>query len=481
MSQDPAFDLVKSLTPNEKRFFRLQSGEDKNYLYVFDALDSMKEYDGDVLKKKLKNKKINVSYEKNYLGKQILKVLRNISSLDSPFLQTNSLMADVEILYSKRMLVAALQKTAEAKQIALKFDYFGLYIELLSIEKRIQILSPEPDIEKFFARLEKEQADVLAMLNNLYEYVSINSRIHAITVARGGLMRKEDVEAFESLLKGPAMSDIKNALSPSAKMLFYSIKMGYSFFSGDPETALVYNNECIKAFEEHQPLFEKNPQNYVSMVANSCIIMMNAARYSEARALLAKLAEIESRFDFKPSYTVRSDIFETVMKLEIAIATQSGTFENITALTRQVTEGLQQYKKGLSEYDNLIISYYLAIINYFDGKVSNAQKILNEIVNEKARTMAEDYYLHSKLLLSLIHFEKENYDLSVKLVKNITADFNGLVKLIKDFVSNKKHEVYTEKDKKALYKKFRQTAEEWSKNNRPLLFFPILQWIDNKL
>src|SRR6218665_1530564 len=251
MSQDPAFDLVKSLTPNEKRFFRLQAGEDKNYLYVFDALDSMKEYDGDVLKKKLKNKKINVSYEKNYLGKQILKVLRNISSLDSPFLQTNSLMADVEILYSKRMLVAALQKTAEAKQIALKFDYFGLYIELLSIEKRIQILSPEPDIEKFFARLEKEQADVLAMLNNLYEYVSINSRIHAITVARGGLMRKEDVEAFESLLKGPAMSDIKNALSPSAKMLFYSIKMGYSFFSGDPETALVYNNECIKAFEEH--------------------------------------------------------------------------------------------------------------------------------------------------------------------------------------------------------------------------------------
>ena len=481
MNQDAAFDLVKSLTPNEKRFFRLQSGEDKNYLYVFDALDVMKAYDAEVLKKKLRNRKINISYEKNYLIKQILKVLRMISSGDSPLLQANSLVADVELLYAKRLFTQALQKINEAKQLTKKFDFWGIYLELLSVQKRILILAPAPEIEKIFAQMEEEQAHALALLNNLHEYISLNSRMHAVAMAGGGLMAEKDVALFKKLTATGIMSDEKYALSANAKMLFHAIKMGVSFFSGDLEGALLSNNNCIRTVEENPPLFEKNPQNYISQVTNSCIIMMNSKRYSEARSILNKMREIEHSFEFKPSYTVRADIFENCVKMEIAIASESGTIENITALTREITLGLQEFKKGISGYDNLIITYYLAFINYFDGKVSLTQKILNDIVNEKSKKLAADYYLHCNLLLALIHFEKGNYDLAAKILKGLKQEDNKLARFITGFVNNKKNEVHSERERKAVYENFRAEAEQWLKENQPIVFFPLLKWIDTKL
>ena len=52
------FNLIKSLTKSEKRFFKLssslQSGE-KNYLKIFDAIDEQDEYDEYALKDMFKN------------------------------------------------------------------------------------------------------------------------------------------------------------------------------------------------------------------------------------------------------------------------------------------------------------------------------------------------------------------------------------------------------------------------------------------
>lgn len=48
------FDLIKSLTKSEKRFFKLHSAlqsSDKNYLRIFDAIDKQKAYDEEGLKK----------------------------------------------------------------------------------------------------------------------------------------------------------------------------------------------------------------------------------------------------------------------------------------------------------------------------------------------------------------------------------------------------------------------------------------------
>src|SRR5690606_18709603 len=47
---DPLFELVRSLTKSEKRYFKLfaqMQGKDKKYLLLFDAIDRLEEYDED--------------------------------------------------------------------------------------------------------------------------------------------------------------------------------------------------------------------------------------------------------------------------------------------------------------------------------------------------------------------------------------------------------------------------------------------------
>ena len=69
--QDDVFDLIHSLTRNEKRYFKVAAGqhavgEKKNYVVLFDAYDRLKEYDPEKLVKALKGTRIakNLSSEK---------------------------------------------------------------------------------------------------------------------------------------------------------------------------------------------------------------------------------------------------------------------------------------------------------------------------------------------------------------------------------------------------------------------------------
>ena len=71
-SSDDLYQLIKSLTNNEKRYFKLfaslQSGK-KNYLRLFEAMDKQQVYDEGKVKEPFKGEKFinHLPSEKNYL------------------------------------------------------------------------------------------------------------------------------------------------------------------------------------------------------------------------------------------------------------------------------------------------------------------------------------------------------------------------------------------------------------------------------
>lgn len=80
--QDPLYILVKSLTKNEKRFFRLHTNlfsknKKPNYWILFEILEKMPEYDHALVLKKIKTtiEVKNLSQLKHYLKEQILETL----------------------------------------------------------------------------------------------------------------------------------------------------------------------------------------------------------------------------------------------------------------------------------------------------------------------------------------------------------------------------------------------------------------------
>ncbi|MFZ1611935.1 MAG: hypothetical protein WAT52_12755, partial [Chitinophagales bacterium] len=101
---DKLHKLIKSLTPPEKRYFKLFAAkqgdaEEKYYLQLFDAVDKLKEYDEELLKKKLKGSihSKNVAYQKHYLFEMVMQSLKNFEKSKSPLLQVLDLLREEEI------------------------------------------------------------------------------------------------------------------------------------------------------------------------------------------------------------------------------------------------------------------------------------------------------------------------------------------------------------------------------------------------
>src|SRR5687768_2586199 len=102
------FELIKSMTKSEKRFFKmvssLQAG-DKNYLKIFDAVDEQTEYDEDAIKAMFGDEKFIKHFpsEKNHLYKLLLKSLRQFHADDSISGILRQEIKNIEILFKKAL------------------------------------------------------------------------------------------------------------------------------------------------------------------------------------------------------------------------------------------------------------------------------------------------------------------------------------------------------------------------------------------
>ena len=136
------YDLIKSLTKSEKRFFKLhsalQSG-DKNYLRIFDAIDKQKTYDEEGLKKQFAKETFirHLPSEKNHLYKLILKALRAYHSESSISGILKQEIKNIEILYQKALYEECNKLLHRAKRIAKENERFYYWFELLNWEKML--------------------------------------------------------------------------------------------------------------------------------------------------------------------------------------------------------------------------------------------------------------------------------------------------------------------------------------------------------
>ena len=123
---DGVFELVKSLTKNEKRFFKIFSKrhgdkDDLKYLQLFDIYDSFyvfekEKIDEEILKKQLSN----IRNIKHQLNLQVLKCLNTYHYNKSFEIETSNHLQNSQILFEKGLFNQAYKSVNQAKIIATK-------------------------------------------------------------------------------------------------------------------------------------------------------------------------------------------------------------------------------------------------------------------------------------------------------------------------------------------------------------------------
>ena len=224
------FNLIKSLSKSEKRFFKLssslQSG-DKNYLKVFDFIEKQATYDEDSLKSRFKNEVFikHLPSEKNHLYKLIMKSLRMYSSGQSIGSVLAEDLKNIEILYNKALYKECSKFVTRAKATAQKHEKFYFLYELIGWEKKLIDSAYEAgEFSMNLDALNEEEEQVIAKLRNLAEYVVLYAKVNLIFRSGGFTRNEKEKQVVDDIAQHYLISGKNTAISTNAASICYYIK-----------------------------------------------------------------------------------------------------------------------------------------------------------------------------------------------------------------------------------------------------------------
>lgn len=488
------FNLIKSLTKSEKRFFKLSSSlqtGDKNYLKIFDAIDEQNEYDEPQLKDLFKEEKFIKHFpsEKNHLYKLILKSLRSYYSDNSISSILQQEIKNIEILYRKTLYEECEKFLHRAKKLAIEHEKFYYHFELLGIEK---MLLEEAFADGKFNRslddLIEEEQMVIAKLRNLAKYHVLYSKVNLAFRSEGYSREEGSRKIIDEVSENYLIKTKNTALSKSAASIcFYTQGFCHSA-NNEKDLSFIAFQKVKKILDDNPALKQDLIKRYVRTIYNLIKIHIDRKEFRSAFKLIEELRSYD-KSDKHNSIDIQTRIFRASYIAELDIYDKLGEYQEGLKLIDIIEEKLTFYESKSTKED--LIAFYLkfSVIFIGAGEFNKSLFWINKILNDNEKVLRQDLYAYARIINLIVHLELENYDLVEYLIKSTQRFLNKkkrdfeLEKTIISYIRKLSKVTNTEKQKE-IYIEFRLRLEELFKdpNNQILLnYFDFLSWVDSKI
>ena len=227
--KDSLHKLIHSLNSTEKRNFKLhiktKAGLSER---LFDIINEQKEYNEQLIIKKLKSSSFckNLSQNKNYLKGLILKTLRN-KNLKDPTYIVNNLISEQYIFADKSLFAEQLKAIIKAKRIANKYELFALQINLLDIEMQYLV---EHNFKKsilFLDKYIKQKQKIQNKIKILHDLTISKNIIYISLKKYGTRINSEQLSLVKKEKKKYNLRSIKKLNSYTLSKTYYNILTHY--------------------------------------------------------------------------------------------------------------------------------------------------------------------------------------------------------------------------------------------------------------
>jgi len=254
------FELIKSLTKSEKRYFRIKASAQKgskNYMKLFDVIDSLSTYDEELIRKKYRKEKFvkNFTFNKNYLSGLIFKSLNSYSNKNSIDAKLSSIMGSCKILFEKALMSRYFKTVQTGKEIAEKYEMFTYLLNFLELER--QLTKKEDIPKKNMIELYDREVEVIKKMLNINEYNRIVSELFQIQ-RREGVIRDrstgEKVEKILHRLQSVNESEVKSLIAKE-RLLF--AKYLANEITGNFDEAFGHNQKRFILISKNEIVFQK--------------------------------------------------------------------------------------------------------------------------------------------------------------------------------------------------------------------------------
>jgi hypothetical protein len=494
-TKDYLFELIKSLTKSEKRYFKVHvarhsTNEMNNYSILFEHIDKIETYnEADILKHFRKESFIkNFSIAKKRLYDQIITALNAFHSNNSIDAQLYKLMQGSTVLYNKALYQQAYKLLNSAYKLAVKHERFSIQLE---IEQKLQQVIEA----KHYSSIKKEEIRELEdRTTSSFFQLELQSKLW---FAKSNLfldIQKKggaDEPTSEQLHKHHNHINTlisQQELSVSNTYLYHHTEAAYFFSIGDYTSSLYHLKKNIALLEFNLFLLESFPNYYFGTLSNAVYITEKLNLAEEADELLLKIKRFPNKLQLNLSEDLLLKMFLSTSSTEISMFTNRGEFIKALGIIPSIESELVAYDTKIPVLKQLFFYYKFAGIHMGVSDYNGALKWINKILNTSNIDNNEDIIAYTHLFNLIVHLELKNDHLLPYTIKN-THRFlktrnrlNTVEKKILQFISkfNKTISAIEEQEIWEDFHKELQPLKESTEYQKIQDYFDFEVWVASK-
>lgn len=491
---DDLIQLIKSLTRAEKRHFRLfagrnQASDDLLFLQLFDFLDRHKEYDEEMILRKLPAvKKTQLSNLKAHLYKQLLISLRLLNKTHVEEIQIREMIDYAKVLYDKGLYRPSLDMLDKTKARAMKGKYYALALEIIEFEKHIEAQYITRSIENRADELTEEAIRINKIMSDTSRLSNLALQMYALYLRVGYIRNEKDLFFTRQFFKDKLPKVNYQALDFFGKIHYCQAYIWYYHMAQDFTRSYRYASKWVELFNQEPELKILNVPLYLKGLHQLLNASFNLLHYKIYEKTLTELNDFTTEYDITQNKNIEGLYYLFQYNHTIKKHFLEGTFKEGTKLIPELVRLIDEDEYNWDDHRIMLFYYRIACLYFGSGDNANAIEYLNMIINQKNPDYRGDIQAFARILNLIAHFELGNAQLVEYQVKSVYRFLSKMEELqavhqeIFRFIRRTPHMRASEMReefinlKEKLLKLQSQTFER-----RAFLYLDIISWLESKI
>lgn len=484
-------ELIRRLSKAEKRHFKLyvnrNSAESEPFIVkLFDLLDRQKAPDDEAIVKKFPHLKGNaLSNHRTHLYEQLLSSLRLLHNGD-PKIRIKELISFAEVLHAKGLYQQSLIQLSKAKQLAIKKQMDVLRLEIVELEKTIELRYVTGSSPSRADELTSESQTLRHQFYSRGSWSDLALKLYDYYLKFGHVKNRQQEAEIKDYFKKNAPAKKRNLAEDT--IFYYQSYVWYYHIIQNFPLCFKYAKRWADFLIENDTLVEEEPEMFVRgyhNILSSLFFCDSVTRYREELAVLEKFIA-KRKSSFNESQLIQSFTYLETGKLNLFFL--EGRFTAGAAHCKGFEKKLKEVEPRLDIHRNMTFQYKMASLKFGSGDFHGALRHLNRIINNPAISLKEDIQSYARFLALIVHYELKNDDLiyfQIKSTYRFMLKLENFQKVHEAIFKFLRQSIYM--DRKTLLPYFKSLREELiliirdKYERRPMLYLDIISWLESKI
>jgi hypothetical protein len=418
---DHLFQLIKSLTASEKRYFKLfaakqTEGPKTNYEKLFDAYNKLPDgssYNEEKFAESLKEKKLGkyLSDEKKYLTELVMKAMRHYSAEKKAEGRLADMIQEMNFLIEKGLFDQCAKIAEKAWDIAEERELTDQKVKLLYIKREIDKQDYSPARETYQNELRKQEEAAITQLSAEREAAYLREQLYGIYITTQMGQKAAEVEkiykALDQLHQQPDITFNCTHNIISAKCIIHDHRKEYC-------KAIELLKYMLGRWEATPARIEEMPDRYVKLVSHLMVFVFRIEDYKEIPLVIEKLNSVKTL-----EKDVLKDIFFLSITAKLFNYINNSKFNLALQMVGDIKAGLKTFDGLLSFIQKRVLRSNICLIYLKNKKYADVLDAVQEVYALVGRSKEKQLRLEDiKVFEFIAHYEMGNVELLHYTVRN---------------------------------------------------------------